>query len=77
MSENIFEEIDFETLRDCLECPVCLQIPLSFPVPQCENGHILCRTCRRKIRHCPICRTVIGQSVSLFAEHVIERYFVF
>ena len=73
MTDKIFEEISFETLREYFECPVCLQVPLTFPVPQCENGHIVCRTCRKKISHCPICRTIIGRSVSLLAEKVIER----
>ena len=31
-----------EELKDVLECPVCLRIPRSAPIFQCERGHVVC-----------------------------------
>ncbi|WJX63889.1 RING-type E3 ubiquitin transferase [Trifolium repens] len=38
-----------------LDCCVCFQ-PLSIPVFQCDNGHIICSTCCPELRNeCPKC----------------------
>ncbi|XP_045831239.1 E3 ubiquitin-protein ligase SINA-like 7 [Trifolium pratense] len=38
-----------------LDCCMCFQ-PLSIPVFQCDNGHIVCSTCCPKLRNkCPKC----------------------
>ena len=44
---------DFE--KD-LECPVCFNIPRSVPIPSCPAGHIVCTTCKPKVKDCPTCR---------------------
>ena len=33
-------------LESVVECPVCLVIPRSLPIPCCPAGHIMCRPCR-------------------------------
>jgi hypothetical protein len=73
MSQKKSREISFDDLKEHFECPVCLQVPLMFPIPQCENGHLVCKLCRKKLSHCPICRQPLGTSVSLLAETIINK----
>jgi len=58
-------------LQDKIECPVCLDIPRSGPVPVCPNGHVVCKTCKRDI--CPTCRTGMGTATSLLASTVLRN----
>ena len=37
-----------------LECPVCLET-CQAPIFQCQESHIICRTCRDKVKRCPQC----------------------
>ena len=32
-------------LRDLLMCPVCLVVPTTKPIYQCDNGHVVCKDC--------------------------------
>lgn len=44
------ENIKVKTyLKEKLECPVCNRISLP-PIMQCRNGHIVCNSCRHKVR---------------------------
>ena len=36
-----------DKLKDNVECPVCLEIPWTGPVPVCPNGHLVCHDCKR------------------------------
>jgi len=58
-------------LEDKVECPVCLDVPRSAPVPVCPNGHIVCQRCKRA--SCPTCRCVMGAGKSILAAAVIEN----
>ena len=62
-----------EELRDDLECPVCLQIPKSVPIYQCEAGHIHCKKCHPQLQDCPVCRGPIGNMRSLMTEKIIAK----
>ena len=72
-----------EELRDMIECPVCLLVPRQGkPVPVCNNGHLLCHTCRDRIKHqagadgvakCPSCTVDLGDATSLLAARLAER----
>jgi len=64
--ENILQK-----LEDKVECPVCLDVPRSAPVPVCPNGHIVCEKCTRF--NCPTCRCVMGAGKSILAGTVIEN----
>ena len=71
-----------EELRTLIECPVCLMVPRKGgPVPVCTNGHIVCCTCRDRIRldagveqaKCPSCMVDLGNATSLLASRLVER----
>ena len=51
-----------------LLCPVCLTVPRSSPVRDCNRGHIVCQDCYDKLevaegavaqKSCPTCREVM------------------
>ena len=58
-------------LRDKIECPVCMEVPRSGPVPVCSNGHFVCKKC--KTGFCPTCRVAMENGKSLLASIVIEN----
>ena len=62
-----------EELREDLECPVCLAIPKSGPIYQCEEGHIHCKSCHPELQECPICRGPIGNIRALMTEKLIAK----
>ena len=64
--------VSVSALEDCLECPVCLDVPDSAPVYQCENGHIVCKNCHSQLVECPPCRAPMGAMRSLLAEKLLE-----
>jgi len=57
-------------LKERMECPICERIALP-PIMQCRNGHIVCNTCRHKVRDCPVCREADIDVRNLFAEKAI------
>ena len=59
-------------LREQLECPVCLTIPNTGPVFQCNNGHLICCHCRERLVTCPVCRVPLGYSRNLTSEKLIS-----
>eukprot|EP00092_Neocalanus_flemingeri_P040019 GFUD01043588.1.p1 GENE.GFUD01043588.1~~GFUD01043588.1.p1 ORF type:complete len:454 (-),score=131.43 GFUD01043588.1:46-1407(-) len=59
------------TLRDEVDCPVCLEVPTCGPVLVCPNGHFVCSKC--KDSHCPTCRVRLFSGKSLLAVKVIEN----
>jgi len=63
-----------QRLKDKVECPVCLEMPRSGPVSVCPNGHVVCETCKRKLRNsCPTCRSAMGSGKSLLAGTIVEN----
>lgn len=46
-------------LASLFECPVCFDYVLP-PILQCQNGHLVCSSCRQKLTCCPTCRGPIG-----------------
>ena len=63
--------LSMEGLKNILECPVCLTPPTSTPIFRCDNGHILCKVCRRKLEICPECRIVLGNLRCLTSEKIV------
>jgi hypothetical protein len=62
-----------EYLRDLLECPVCMETIKSVPVYQCNNGHVICKDCIKKLNNCPICRNDSAPARSLQLEKIVQR----
>eukprot|EP00092_Neocalanus_flemingeri_P016317 GFUD01017662.1.p1 GENE.GFUD01017662.1~~GFUD01017662.1.p1 ORF type:complete len:421 (-),score=98.59 GFUD01017662.1:52-1314(-) len=60
-----------QQLKDQIECPVCLDIPRSGPVPVCPNGNLVCKKCKKD--SCPTCRCVMGNGKSLLATTILEN----
>ncbi|ESQ44494.1 hypothetical protein EUTSA_v10006392mg [Eutrema salsugineum] len=45
---------------DVIDCPVCFNT-LTIPIYQCDNGHVICYTCHKKLRKkCATCSLHIG-----------------
>lgn len=50
-----FIESEIEDLEKELECPVCFNLA-SSPIFKCEDDHLICSSCKVKLRSCPQCR---------------------
>ena len=64
-----------EALTSGLECPVCWA-DMRDHIFQCKNGHLVCQTCWRKLKNCPVCRTRYNKRVPircLFAEQMAQN----
>ena len=59
------------TIGGHLECPVCLDVPNTSPVFQCDNGHLICCKCHPMLTTCPVCRIRLGYSRNLTSEKLI------
>ena len=62
--------------QDLLICSVCLDIPTSSPIYQCENGHLLCKSCKPQLRNCPVCRKPLPITRNLLAEQSLEKLLI-
>jgi len=60
-------------LREQVECPVCLDVPMPGPVSVCPNGHLVCAQCKTRTKTCPTCRAKMQGGRSLLAETVVEN----
>ena len=54
-----------------MECNTCLEVPSENPIYQCDNGHILCASCRQKLTNCPECRFTLRETRSLLSEKIL------
>ena len=67
--------LSISKLESMLQCPVCLETVRELPIPCCQAGHIICKSCRQNVRDCPTCRRVYPRdpiSNSLAASFVDE-----
>lgn len=53
------EQAANEHLLSLFECPICYDNILP-PILQCQNGHLVCKSCRTMINTCPTCRVPFG-----------------
>ena len=45
----------------------------SVPVYQCNNGHVICKDCIKKLNNCPICRNDSAPARTLQLEKIVQR----
>ena len=60
-----------------LECPVCMDVSRP-PIYQCEEGHIICSSCKPLLKLCPHnCGKKYSEPAirCRFAEKLADRYF--
>lgn len=77
---NCNEQMANDTNHSELECVVCLSLPDS-DILQCENGHLLCKQCWRKVVDsqrsvCPTCRVKLNRDKphrNRFAESCLAK----
>ena len=50
-----FLDNSIETKKKVLECPVCFEVA-KVPIFSCSESHLVCQTCRPKLKQCPECR---------------------
>ena len=72
-SDAVTRSEGLNDLESVVECPVCLVVPRDLPIPCCPAGHIMCRSCRARVLHCPTCRRQLGDNTSSLAAALIER----
>lgn len=64
--------ISIFTVKDVVQCHICLEVPEKSPIYQCENGHILCASCHQQLTDCPSCRVKLGRTRSLPTEQLVD-----
>ena len=65
-------EKTLQTVAKEMECPVCLEVPKTIPIYQCQQGHIHCKDCHPKLATCPLCRGKISEARSHLAEKIVS-----
>jgi hypothetical protein len=73
LDDKALEVTLLKELESFLECNVCLYVPYSSPIYQCDNGHLLCKECYKKLSYCPCCRALLSKIRNRFAEKVQDK----
>lgn len=58
-----------------LDCPVCME-PVAPPIFQCNEGHIICEDCKKRVTTCPECRAPLGTCRARLLERIVEPLLV-
>ena len=66
--------LSLDDIEDVLECVICLEFPITVPIYQCNNGHVLCSSCHGRVTDCPTCRGRLGKVRCLAMEKVLEKF---
>ena len=69
-TNRMVELLDWQVAvkRTELECPVCTE-QCTPPIYGCQDYHMICKTCRPKIKACPECRLPYrGLQIHRYAE---------
>jgi len=75
MSDNIRPELTKlisqpEFLR-IIECPVCKEIPFP-PIYLCTTGHHICKSCKPKLKECPLCKSQFSDARNKLVEDMLS-----
>lgn len=66
------EEDKYSELLVELECPICTNY-MTPPIRQCNTGHSICETCRRKLPRCPLCQGMFTESKNISLEALARK----
>ena len=74
MSISTYTEDRLLEIEAALQCPVCFVIPRDLPISSCPSGHIICQSCRPRVRSCPTCRQSLpADSTNSVVASLIEQ----
>ncbi|XP_034937582.1 E3 ubiquitin-protein ligase sina-like [Chelonus insularis] len=59
-------------LEEIIECPICMNIPLSS-IYQCTKGHSICDICRMLVINCPICQECFIGTRNRCVEEIVKK----
>ena len=60
---------------DLLKCPLCENIPLKYRMVFCDNGHLVCVSCRSQMKDpdkCPVCQGALVSRRNYLYEKIID-----
>ena len=60
---------------DLLKCPLCENIPLKYRMVFCDNGHLVCLSCRSQMKDpdkCPVCQGALVSRRNYLYEKIID-----
>ena len=61
-------------LKEQVRCKACLKVPISAPIYNCPEGHIICSSCYKGARsECPSCHKLVGCTLSLIGLTLIQK----
>lgn len=61
------------SIQDVLECVICLEAPRKDPIYQCDNGHLLCANCYKRVVKCPLCKVELRNIRALAVEKLLRK----
>ena len=65
--------LSLQSIQDILECIICLEVPRNDPIYQCDNGHLLCVKCYKKVSTCPLCKLELRKNRALAVEKILRK----
>ena len=65
--------LSMNSIHDVLECVICLEVPRKEPIYQCENGHLLCVLCNKRVVDCPLCKVELRNIRALAVEKILQK----
>jgi len=75
MSDNIRPEltklISQPQILRIIECPVCKEVPFP-PIYQCTTGHSICKSCKPKLKECPLCKSQFSDARNKWVEDMLS-----
>ena len=66
--------VSLNSIQDELECVICLEVPRRDPIYQCDNGHLLCVICYKRVVNCPLCKVQLKKIRALAVEKILRKY---
>ena len=65
--------LSLNSIQDVLECIICLEVPRKDPIYQCDNGHLLCVLCHKRVDECPLCKVKLKNIRALAVEKILRK----